>query len=894
MKPGSGPKRRGTRALLALMIGLMGAVLPLSFGALEAQAALDYKAYNRVYEVNDFSFNGNTTAGYPNSTTLNCVDMVAHPLGSNTVGDNQCTFKEALRLANGGLDNVLITIDVRQLTLDYKTNGCFQAKSTACGGAYVTKTNAPVINLTKITSSNLMCDASNRVCGDYDAEDGRAAYEVYTSGSITVDFQDLLGIATWEDGAPYYTTIYISSNNVKLLHINGVHSNETAIMLADGVTNIEIGYGSTENYLMTDTFPWSAAGWGWKLGFWGTERFLVIPGTHALGQTGINLHDWASGHLYDGAYSGYSVLLQKATVEGMTIKNFRVYAGLSGGCTEADQSGCATSAVWADGETTLTKTTIDGLVQTGGRSTRLPIDIHGSNMTINGMVIKNSVFTDQRGTSLDFNQATVTGLQIIGDEPGKGGTYQSQITGDASTTNYSIMDFTSAKLTSLTISNTLMKSLKTSEPCLRFEGATVSGVTFSGNRFESLTTTSYGIVSFHNTTQASNATAAVKFSGNTFYGNAGGKGIVTLYRQTGFWLDFQNNTFDSNYTTLQDGGADPVYGGHLVLGRSGYYYDTNPAHGSLVKGNTFINTSETTTYKQAAIFWKGDLDSTKWNTVRQSNLQILSNTFKGYSGTSIYLRDVGGVRVQYNTFLASNAHVAAGSTYPYFVGEDTNPGLSPAHGAPRYILNAGYANKDVKAWNVDTNASTVKVSQYGCSAQVSFKVNGTTPPVPYVVDVYASADESVAGTPIYSRTITDSSIGGIAFTFPLGQVAGKYLRTQVTSLVDGVYQSSQFGTAALIPITTCEVPNYSITKQAYTDSKLGHQIPAGSTVNEGTDVYWVYSVTNHRTDLAENLVVVVTDAKLDDSHGNQVCQLNVAPGATESCTWHQPVYPDGS
>jgi hypothetical protein len=274
-------------------------------------------------------------------------------------------------------------------------------------------------------------------------------------------------------------------------------------------------------------------------------------------------------------------------------------------------------------------------------------------------------------------------------------------------------------------------------------------------------------------------------------------------------------------------------------------------------------------------------------------MQITRNSFSGYTGAAIYLHDTGGVRVQYNTFAASNAHAPAGSSHPYFVGEDTNPGTAPANAAPRYLLNAGYSNQDAKPWNTDPDAAKVTLSLYQCWVSVAFN-RSNTPPVPYVVDVYASTDGAVPGTPVYSQTVTVSSVTGSEFRLPLDQVRGMYIRTQVTTLVDGVYQSSQFSTAALVPNVGCEAPDYSIDKQAFSDSGLTNELPDGAMVADGAQVYWLYSVTNHRTDLGENLVVRVTDDHQTAVAGGEICEVAVPPGQTVTCTWHQPVFRDGS
>jgi hypothetical protein len=880
---GSVKRFRGVRALLALAVAAASFTIPLLANTASADA-LTYSDYDLVYEINDFSVRGN--AAYPNSATLNCVDQKP----GLSLAANHCTFKQALTQANGTSAKVLITVDATQLNNDFDA-GCFRNGSTECGSAYGNKGNAPVIDLTKIEAKDLMCDGTTRKCGDYDAEDDRGAFEIYTSGSITVDFQGLLGIGTWEDGVTFYTTIGITSSNVKLLHINGLHSNETAIMIADGANNIEIGYGSTDANDATNSYPWSSRWRGWTLGHYSTERFLVIHGSH----TNINLHDWAAGHIYDGTIyvDGYGIIFNdKSSVEGMQVSNYVVASGTSGSCTGSSAAGCTTSGIYAKGTVALTKLTITGMKVNASSGTRPPIVLAGADVKINTMTIKNSDFSAlAAGSVMDFNSATVTGLEITGDKP-SAGVYASKFATSTTTSKDYMFNFKSAKVTGLVISNSSFQGFVNSNPAITFDSATLNGVSIASNKFESMKSTSYGIIGFHAATQAAAATKAVSLDSNIFLGNTGAQAIVSLYRGIGLWFEFTGNTMDSNVTTSEDATTDPHYGGHLNLGRDGstsYVFDT--AHTSKVSGNTFINTSETTSKKQVAIFWDGSVDTdSRWTAAKNSNLQITGNSFTGYTGTGIYLHDTGGVRVQWNTFAASNAHAAKGSSHPYFVGEDTNPGSTPAHTAPRFLLNASYANKEAKAWNADPSASSVTYSQYKCSATARFQRSSSTVPLPYVIDVYASADEGVPGTPIYSLTVTNSTVSGQDFTFSLDEVRGKYLRTQVTSYADGVYQSSQFSTAAYIPNVACEQPDYTVTKTAYADAALTQRIAAGSAVKDGHDVYWQYAVTNNRADVAEPLIVTVDDDHHTDHHF--ICQVTLGPGETQTCSWHQEVHPE--
>jgi hypothetical protein len=870
---------------MAVVITITAVVFPFVVESPTAHA-LNYSDYDVVYEINDFSLTGNST--YPNSASLNCVDK-----NTLSLATNHCTFKQALTQSNGTTGNTLITVDAGQMDNDY-TAGCFISGSTKCNKAYGNQANAPVINISKVSS--YMCDGSTRKCGTYDTEADKAVFEIYTRGSTTVDFQGKLGISTWDD-SPYYSTIGITSSSVKLLHVNGIHSSETVIMITSGVTDVEIGYGSCDSYDMTNSYKWSAGWVGWKQNNYATERFLVIHGSHSAGTTGIYLHDWAVGHLYDGAgNSGYGVILQtNSNTENLRLENYVVASGTSGGsCDTGGVAGCTTTGLFNNGAATLSKSSITGMQVTHSRGSRSPIILSGSNMTINGLTISNSRFNDLSSNAvMDFNYATVNNLTITGDEP-KNDTYYSQfVTTNTTAKDYAI-NFNYAKVTGLSIKNSLWQKLPTNYATFQLTYATVSGATISGNKFESLKVGSsgYGVFSFYYATQASGATAPVKFDKNTFLNNVGEKGIVNFHRAAGFWVEFTDNTMTGNYTTTYTSVSDPTWGGQLTFGEGGAYpLDSNTAHVSKITGNTFTNTTNSTTYKQNAIFWRGNVtSSSNWDSKKNSNLQITGNTFAGYTGVSIYLRSVGGVRVQNNEFKASNAHVAAGSSHPYFSGEQTDPAANPAHGAPRYLLNGSYANQEVKPWLVNTDPTKLTYSQYECWAAVYFE-RMQSMPVPYVVDIYASSDEGIPGDPIVSRTVTEASTSAMQFKLPLDQVAGKYLRTQVTSYANGVYQSSQFGTGALVPNLQCVAPDYTITKQGYTDSSLKKEIPSGDATDDGTDVYWKYTVKNNRLDVAEPLKVTVRDDRNTDPKAT-VCLVELDPGQSKTCTWHQVIHPD--
>ncbi|MDR1834097.1 MAG: hypothetical protein LBQ92_05540 [Propionibacteriaceae bacterium] len=878
-------------------------------GISSASAAPDYGDYQVVYEVNDFSFLGNTTA-YPNAIYQNCVDFIQYPGGVSTnekILANQCTLKQALTQANGNGKETLITIDADQLENDYDV-GCFTSTSTKCGQAYRNPVGAPVINLTGITAdSQLMCDGSTRRCGSYDVEAEKAAFEVYTANNgnfITIDFQGMLGISTWKDSSPYYSTIAITSSQVKLLNINGIHSNETAIMIpavsGRATGDIEIGFGSTENYLNTEVLAGAVeGGWGWAQGNWSTERFLVIQGEHApAGYTdnSIYLHEWSIGHLYGiDAVNGYGILFSGANVTGFKAEAIEVYSGVSGSCIESDISGCYTSGFYANGTVTLTNMVVDGMWVVGSRSARLPVALAGSGVTINTATFKDLSMSDLRANSvMDFKDATVTALTLTGTNPTTLG-YYSYVIADNSVTTTNILNFAGAKVNNLVIEKTAFERGNTTAPCFNFEGAVVNGITVSGNSFRNNTCGTYGVFNFHSATPATTVTKPVAFTNNKFETNIGAQGIINFYQSTGMWLKITGNTFKENYTSSQAGGTNPAWGGQLVLGASGYYLDANSAHGSIVDSNEFTNYADTTIYVQTAIFWRGDVDNaSKWGSAKQSNLQITGNTFKGYTGTAIYLRDVGGVLVRYNTFLASNAHAAKGSAYPYFADENINPSANPANSAPRFLLNVTYANQEALPWTMEpgfADSAGYKVSQYQCQATISVDL-GINTVTPQIVDYYASANEGIPGTPLKSVTYTvATSLAGMEVSFKLTDVAGKYIRTQVHYQdSNGVWQSSQFSTAALIPNLQCVTPSFTITKKAYSDAQMTIEIPDGGEVSEGQTVYWKYSVTNKLLLPNENLPVIVSDDHYTGKFAPVICTLSVPPGETvSSCTFSQTV-----
>ncbi|MDR1790959.1 MAG: hypothetical protein LBR20_04790 [Propionibacteriaceae bacterium] len=902
---------------LALLCSLLVPMVAPTVTVSQA-AAPDYAQFQVVYQINDFSYKGNP--GYPASSTIYCVDFNQYPNDNDPSGKNQCTLRQALTQTYNTSIKTLITIDVKQFANDYKTEGCFASNAKTCQGAYRNTAGAPAININPTANSDLMCTeaATTPTCGDYDAEDGRSAYDIataFTSATawLEIDFQGQLGISTWND-AIYYSTFYMRGSQVKVKNINGLHATETDIIIGPGATDLEFINGTSEVYLATDSFKWSDGWPSWRYNYYAPERFMVIQGSHAKGRMniGIRVENWATGHLYSASVvNGYGIVFDSASVSDMTIDNFHVYSGLSGSCATNDTSSCYNSGIYATGTTRLTNITVSNSRFDKFKLDMLPINLASANTSVDGLTLSNNYFGSSADTSvysiISFASATVQNVTMTSNTFENTKVSVSAInlasakvatltmtsnTMQNITATGSAVNFGSATVSDLSMTSNIFQVITTTVAGINFGSAAITNITMTSNTFEKITTSANSIISFLTATNNTEKNSKVTLTSNRFLSNVGYTSIVGFYNATAFWYEITLNTFDSNYITIAEAATSPNYGGQLIVGTRGYFLDAN--HTSLIKGNTFTNTTASTPVNQTAIFWKGGvINDTTWTSTPDSHLQILGNTFKNYTGPAIYLRYTGGVRVQYNQFYESNAHAAKGSEHPYFQGENVNPDTANAFNSARYLVLDGQANKQVYTWNASAEVEAA-YSQYACWAQVEFLRVSSTTPVPYVIDVYASETEGVLGQPIASQVIKDTTTAGMDFTFLLKDVAGKYLRTQVTSYADKVYQSSQYSTAVYVPDVKCAKPAYTVVKKAYTDSNYRVEIPVDAVLRDGDAVYWEYTVTNQSTSIPESLIVNVTDDHMPTSQDpNQVvCSVAVAPGGSTTCRWSGRVYPE--
>ncbi|MDR1806744.1 MAG: hypothetical protein LBR33_02325 [Propionibacteriaceae bacterium] len=152
-----------------------------------------------------------------------------------------------------------------------------------------------------------------------------------------------------------------------------------------------------------------------------------------------------------------------------------------------------------------------------------------------------------------------------------------------------------------------------------------------------------------------------------------------------------------------------------------------------------------------------------------------------------------------------------------------------------------------------------------------------------------------------SREVVENDTSPQPIKLVLDEVGGRYVNAQVTSHVNGVYESSQFSPSILTPRQNCVIPEFTIQKSGW--SADGHNLPSGSVVAAGF-VSWDYDVVNNTQGVEEFaeatlLIRVKDDQKQDDE--SVVCADTldsqrpwVASGAPKpvslpklSCTWFQ-------
>jgi hypothetical protein len=735
-----------------------------------------------------------------NETTSSCANVVI----GETQGSAICTLRQAITQANAltsGENVVLITPSDQFHPGDVNR-----------------------IDFSNVANSSYMCSSSSSACPGATG-DGGALY--FINKPMTIDMEGRVGIITTSE-EPSLVPFYIKgANGVALTRFPELMSSESAIVV-DSSANVvldricvqQFGLCNHNPSYFNDNTPYVT-----EFNQWWTERFLTFKGT----STGVALTNSEIGHIYHGGGALY--FLNEANVTDLLVENTYFYneGSTASTCNSGGSAGCVAPVFKNDGSyATLTNPVIrnNRFSGFGSAPTRLPWDLHGSHVTIGGLLFQGNQFLNngtQTGGSgpnslLDFSSATVT------DSTFKNNTYgtynDADPAGSMSKTNDSVVSFASATLTDVTFTDETFANftIGSSNAALNFSGSNLNRVIVKDSVFQQLrighTSTSAVLILPYNQVLL----GPVTISGNTFV-----------------------NTIDG------------------TLDGTALYSD----QGSM------------------AIRWYGNTTTATW-----SGMTISENRFAGFTA-SISLQRTGAVWLDRNLFYRSSGHQGSGigeaeESVTYNNSVATALMISNDTNANRLIRPWYPTVEDV------TFVHRLNCTQ-SITLQPNTAGNQPNYPAQYTIYWTAgeTAERIVAsGTLISATPVTvDLPYEAIRDGKIRVQITSPYQYPGTIAAPAGAGESSQLSRWAVVPEMLCITPEFTLTKTAYADDDHTTELEDAAIIVSGTTVYWVYEVTS-QTEV--DLPFTLRDDQKSADNGI-VCSISVPRWGTATCGWSQDI-----
>jgi hypothetical protein len=862
---------------LLLVTALFTALLPVDALA-TAETGSDKPKYSAVYEVNSLLYNDDAAV---------CIDKS----DSSSTGENRCTLKRALELANG--DNspgaVLITVD-KSWASNPKNVVPFRPWIMIAAGPHNEQdTSAMCYGCAKYGAVQQGTRNSVSVWnGGEDHSDSSGAYLI-ARDNLTIDFLGLIGVAA-ADNTSEYAGFVVTGKNVTLRNFNGLYSASSSVVLKPGADGFLAENGNTDQAHLPDP---GSVGIGMIVpnNNFG-ERFLVIQG--AVSNTTVR--NWRIGGL-DPQANAAGVLFDNASVRGLTFENLLWNSKKSSATCGANSAGaCNAGGIRAIGTNLLSEVVLRVCTFSGFWGQNDPIRI-GAGSTLHNWTLDRVAFTDNSssmGIGFDYADA-VQNIEL------------SAVFVYDNTFDYGFMSMSSTAVDGFELRDSkLFANTRLRGALFAMFDTEVHSLTLTGNSFEDnrRLDNSPGVACASGDAKDASylpiiwahcrgAARDVVFAGNNSKSNGAGSGGT----QSGLYgwdyltqiagLRFINNTSTddvlyadylslNNAVSMRDVQLHKNTISNLSMRKLGGQVFALPAirlGGNNVISENTVSLKPDFSYAHL-VNWSAD--ATLGNAeMRSSNLKILRNKLSNFKYSAIRIAKQGLTEIRFNTFSAVSTHKSA------FTGVDEEKLATDVGGY--MVQNLEGSNRQIRAWY----PASAKVDNKTCAVSVTVKDPGgigSAANTPVTLDFYATTDGNAQ---IYVGSAT-ALASGQSVSVDVRNISGigaQYLRIQTSETQNGATGSSQYSRWKGIGRVNCADQPMTITKTAYWDQDASQPIGPNEILHFGDQVFWLYTVANRSSKAIE---ATVTDDKLV---GSVVCKVQIPANSTRTCLWQQTMSP---